>query len=393
LKHLDGTTELRVLQQGSKTVDDGTMSVDHDLRSVLDACPTADGKVTATMSADVRVTAAAGASTACGRYTMALDVSATVDDAAELTEAVIDVSGSVSDTTTTTSADAGADIDGWFVEGGTRLTIAGRPADGLRVLGVENTELTRWSARADQAAADAFMVQQSAIATALVWLVLAAAEEFWRGGACVDVQLVSAGDPAAVHPGDEIPVGVEATSAVDGQPIGAPATAVATATGGTVTPSGTAQELRADVVYVVPGDGADGEVTGVVTSRRGIGTTTLPFTMARKLVVDGRLDVFHASGTKCGGITGAWELALTADFQGYPFRGVLRFDLAATGRGTYTLVGSTTGGGITVDQSGSGTVEIISGPNPQLVFSGSAWSGGPSDVRSIEAVRGADADC
>jgi hypothetical protein len=325
---------------------------------------------------------------------MQLDISASVDDAARLTETVVDVFGSSSDTTTTTSDDAGTDIDGWFVEGGSRTTIAGSVADGLTLTDVEDARFTRWSANADEAAAGRFLLQQSSAATALAMMVMTRAEEFWRGGACVDVQLVPAGDPTAVQPGDEVPVAIEATSVVDGQPIGAPATAVANATGGSVTPPDTAQELPADVIYAVPGDGSDGEVTGRVTSRRGIGVATLPFTTARALVVDGQLDVFHASGTKCGGVEGAWELALTADFQGYPFTGTLRFDLSPAGTGTYTLVGSTSGGGITVDQTGTGTVETAAGPNgQQLIFTGSAWTGGPSGVRSVEAAVVADAEC
>jgi hypothetical protein len=262
------------------------------------------------------------------------------------------------------------------------------------VTNVEDARFTRWSASTDEAAAGTFLVQQSAMATALASMVLVGAEEFWRGGACVDVQLIPAGDPAAVQPGDEVPVAIEATSAVDGQPIGAPATAVATATGGTATPSGTEQGLPADVTYTVPGDGSDGELTGRVTSRRGIGTASLPFTLARALVVDGQLDVFRASGTKCGGIVGEWELALSADFQGYPFAGTLRFDLSDKGTGTYTLVGSTSGGGITIDQSGTGTVEILAAPDGRrLIFTGSAWTGGPSGVRSIDAIVVADAEC
>lgn len=391
---VDGTMDLRILQRVVEPVDGGEMSVELDLRGELDACPSADGTVTAVLSADVRIEAVAGASTASGRYTMLLDLSAVVDDAARLVTTVIDVSGSSSDTSTQASDDGDADIDGWFVEGGSRTTLAGRVADGLSVTDVSDVALTRRSTNADDAAAETFLVQQASVATALGSLVLVSAEKFWRGGACVDVQLIPAGDPAAVRPGDAIPVAIEATSAVDGQPIDAPATAAATATGGTATPTGTARELPADVVYAVPGDGSDGELTGQVTSRRGIGTSTLPFTVARALRVDGQLDVFHAAGTKCGGLAGAWELSLSADFQGYPFTGVLRFELSDTGTGTYTLVGSTTGGGITVDQSATGAVEAVPGPNGrQLIFSGAAWTGGPSEIRSIEANLATDAEC
>ncbi len=394
MKLVNGTMEMRILNRGSEPVDGGQMSVDLDVRGVVDACPSADGTVTAALSVDVRIEAVAGASTAGGRYSMELDISASVDDAASLTETVVDVFGSSSDTTTTTSDDAGTDIDGWFVEGGSRTTIAGRVADGLTVTDVEDARFTRWSANADEAAANRFLLQQSSAATAVAALTMASAEEFWRGGACVDVQLLPAGDPAAVQPGDEVLIAIEATSVVDGQPIDAPATAVATATGGSVTPPDTAQELPADVIYAVPEDGSDGEVTGRVTSRRGIGVSTLPFTTVEAFVVDGQLDVFHASGTKCGGVEGAWELALTADFQGYPFTGTLRFDLSPAGTGTYTLIGSTSGGGITVDQTGTGTVETVVASNgQQLIFTGSAWTGGPSGVRSIEAGIVADAAC
>lgn len=391
---VDGSMELRLLGRASEPVDGGEMSVDFDLQGVLDACPSAGGTVTMALSADVRIGAVVGASTAGGRYTMQLDVTASVDDAARLVETVIDVSGSSSDTTTT-AGDEGTDIEGWFVEGGSRTTIAGRVADGLTVTDVADVRLTRWSSDVDETAASTFLTQQSSVATMLASMILVGAEEFWRGGACVDVQLVPAGDPTAVQPGEEIPVAIEATSAADGQPIGAPASAIATATGGNVTPSGTPQDLPANVIYAVPGDGSDGEISAEVTSRRGIGTATLAFTTARALVVDGHLDVFRVSGTKCGGLGGSWELALSADFQGYPFTGVLRFDLTSdTGTGTFTLVGSTTGGGITVDQRGTGTVEAVAGPNGyQLIFTGSAWTGGPSAARSVDATVVAGADC
>jgi hypothetical protein len=131
-KLVDGTMELRVLQRASDPVDGGEMSVDIDLRGELDACPSADGTVTAALSADVRIEAVAGASTASGRYTMQLDITASVNDAAELTQTVIDVFGSSSDTTATMSDESGAAIDGWFVEGGSRTTLAGRPPTARR---------------------------------------------------------------------------------------------------------------------------------------------------------------------------------------------------------------------------------------------------------------------
>lgn len=62
--------------------------------------------------------------------------------------------------------------------------------------------------------------------------------------------------------------------------------------------------------------------------------------------------------------------------------------------GTYTLAASTNGGGITVDQSGTGTVELVAGPNGrQLILTGNAWSGGPSSARSVGATVVADAAC
>lgn len=391
IRMVDGATELRIVQRATEHVDGGELSVEMDLRGKLDACPTAGGDVAARLSVDVRISAVAGTQTAGGRYMMDLDLSATVDDTAALAGFVVDVTGSASDTA---AASSGAGRTGWFVEGGSRTTLAGRPGGDLTVTEVDGA-LTRRSTGADDASARSFLLHQSSTAMYLAAMVLVGAEEFWRGGACVDVQLLPIGDPGAVEPGDQLVVGIEATSVADGQPITAPATAAASATGGTVSPSGAAQQLPASVTYSVPADGADGELAGEVTSRRGIGTVQLPISAATALVVDAKLDVFRASGTKCGGVAGPWELMLTADFGGYPFNGVLRFELdSSTWQGQYTLTGSTTGGGITVDQSGSGTVKAVAGPNGvQLVLSGTAWTGGPTQAGSVDANRTVAANC
>lgn len=392
---VDGSSELRIVKRTSKAVDGGTLSVDMDLRSQLDACPSADGSVVGTLSVDVRIDAVTASSRAGGRYTMEIGLTASVDDAARLSGYVIDVSGSASDTVTAPSDEGDATTTGWFVEGGSRATIAERSGEGLTVTGLDDVSSTRSSSAADEASVESFLTDQASIAVYLISTVLVDAEEFWRGGACVDVQLLPAGDPAAVQPGDELTVGIEATAATDGQPIEAPATAVATATGGTLEPSDLAQPLAATVRYLVPTDGSNGEVAAEVTSRRGIGRASLPIAVARAFVVDGQLDVFSVSGTKCGGISGAWELTLTASFEGFPFSGDLQFQIPTDSRtGTYTLSGSTTGGGITVDQSGSGTVEVHAAPRGlTLVFTGNAWTGGPVQVHSIEATTTTGATC
>jgi hypothetical protein len=95
--------------------------------------------------------------------------------------------------------------------------------------------------------------------------------------------------------------------------------------------------------------------------------------------------MFRATGTKCGGPGGPWQLDLTADFNGASFTGTMSFELdPATLEGRFVLTGSSVFNGIIIAQQGDGDVAFESSEGAaQLVFRGVAWAGGPAATHSL----------
>lgn len=93
--------------------------------------------------------------------------------------------------------------------------------------------------------------------------------------------------------------------------------------------------------------------------------------------VDAMVGPFRVEGVKCGGPAGRWELALTASFEGAHFRGQVAAELGADGTGPYTLTGQTVGGGITVEQAGTGTASFHEATDgaAYLEVTGQSWAG------------------
>jgi hypothetical protein len=336
------------------------------------------------LATDVTIVTSRGAGTTSASYRMSLDLTAHVDDLAELAGFDMTVAGSAGQTAQAATAD-GTEIEGFYIEGGSSATLTGAAGRGLRVTDISGPGILRSSSSVTGAQQQAFMDHQHQIALMASSLVLADVERFWRSGACIDVTIEPSGDPNDLGGFETIDLAVAATSSVDQASIvGTVVPAVSSGTG-TVAPTAPT-DLPTTVAYTAPSDASPSSVEVEVRSRRGIGRASLSFTGPQGYIADGALDVFHASGSKCGGPDGEWSLDLSATFEGATFAGTLTFSLdPSTLTGTYRLVGTTTGSGLTIPQQGSGDVTFVTAADgsTELVFEGVARANGPSGERSL----------
>lgn len=376
---VDGTDiDVRVLD--SRSADGLTM--DTLVAGTMAACPDPSGAVGATLTSEVAVTSGDPAGASAGvTYTITIDIDASVGDDARLADVQMTVDGSAAAHTRDVSGDR-RETEGYFVEGGSTTTFTRNAVGGLQPTGVTGPGITRSSAAVDDALAQKFIDAQYEIARLLTDLVLAETETVWRSGACVEVELQPQGDVDALEAGDEIVVDILPTSADDETPVDG--TATASATGAEVTP-GEVDVPEPGAVTVTMGDGDTASLAVEVTSRRGIGRATLDLAGAHGWVANGALGPYQASGLLCGPLTGSWTIDIGASFEGNPFDGTIVVDLTA---GTYALSGTTTGGGFSVSQQGSGSVAVIPSEDGTAVleFTGTAFSGGPVETYGLVLV-------
>lgn len=370
-----------------------TVTVSSVVEGALSACPDTSGTVVGRLATDVTIETALGGRSSSASYVMTIDLRVAVDDQAVMAGVDFTVAGSAGESERV-AGDGSATIEGYYVEGGSSATLTGSASNkALRLTAIGGPGITRASTTVTADQAQTFVNQQHEIARLALSLVLIDVEKFWRSGACVDVVVTPASDPNAVEGGEPIDLDITATAVADGSAITGTMEPVA-AGAGTVSPGGPSA-VPGVVTYTAPADASAGTVDVEVRSRRGIGRASIALAGPNGFVADGALDVFRATGTKCGGADGDWSLSLTANLEGASFTGTIAFTLdPATLRGTYVLEGVTTGYGLTIPQRGTGAVWFVAGADGagQLVFEGVARAGGPSATKSLDVAPN-DAPC
>lgn len=388
-----GAVDLRIVQSKSSTDENGiTMTATYDLAAALTACPDESGSVVGQLSADATIVTSKGATSSTANYRMSIDLTAMVDEMAHMSGYDMQVAGSAGQTVQSTTDD-GTAMEGFYIEGGHSASLTGAALRDLRVTAVSGPGIIRSSSAVTGDQQQAFIEHQHQLAILVTSLVLNDAEEFWRSGACIDVTIQPSGDPKDLGGFETIDLAIAATSSQDQAPIVGTVLPTVSAGTGTVAPIDPT-DLPSTIAYTAPSDASPSTVDVEVRSRRGIGRASLAFTGPQSLLVDGKLEVLSAYGTKCGGADGEWTLDLTADFQGASFTGTLSFNLdPSTLSGAYHLVGTTTGSGVVIPQQGSGDVSFVlaADGSAALVFTGTAYAGGGFGEYSVEVFSSTEA--
>jgi len=189
------------------------------------------------------------------------------------------------------------------------------------------------------------------------------AEVGWRNGLCVKID-VTEGGSQSVTPKEQVAIRATAKVRVGGGEITRPMTAKKTAGQKKVAPA-KASGSPAKFTYTAPDKAPDnGLVTLQSVSRRGIGVAHLDYTTAGDLQIDADLnELWHLTGTKCGGPAGAWTITGAA-------RGLatgnetISITLAdGTLRGPWTSTGEVGGGGASIEIHQSGLAEYTAAPD------------------------------
>jgi hypothetical protein len=134
-----------------------------------------------------------------------------------------------------------------------------------------------------------------------------AAEKFWRGGKCIEVVATPKGGDVDANSVTEVVAKVR--QRFDGNELTKPV--VATLTGvKSVDPAGVKQPAPATFKYTAGAKpGAKGELKLESVSNRGIGTTTVTFTVKAGKWTTGSTATFgQGRGAKCNGIGGTWTV-------------------------------------------------------------------------------------
>jgi hypothetical protein len=383
----DGDIDVRFADSKTTAVGESTVTVGTEVAGVLGACPSPSGDVAADLSVTMTMEGTGIGSSVGAAYSMDVAVLGRVDDEAHLIGHDMTVSGSASGHARAddTASGGAADIAGYFVEGGSTTSFTGTAAGlDLAVASITGPGVTRTSSAVTGSNAQAFIDSQQQLAMMVSSLVLHRAESFWRSGACIDVDLQTSADPMQLEPLQTIDLAIDAASSEDGAAIAGSVIAVLASGTGSVAP-GMSPSLPATIAFTAPGDGSPSRVDIEVRSRRGLGRAGLDLAGQPSFAVDGALDMFRATGTKCGGPGGPWRLDLSADFNGASFTGTMSFELdPATLAGRFVLTGSSVFNGIIIAQQGDGDVAFESSEGAaQLVFRGVAWAGGPAATHSL----------
>jgi hypothetical protein len=180
-----------------------------------------------------------------------------------------------------------------------------------------------------------------------------AAVKAFQSGRCVSLVPTASPGPKGLKPGDTSTITAAPRSKIDGAPTGGDVTAVLTAGGQSVEPSGSKVPADATFRYLAPGEtGQQATVAFESRSKRGVGKATIDFdTKATKYSASGGGSEIAFSGT-VDSITAPF----TIDAQFIGGNAEFNFDPGSEGGlvGTVSIAGG--GGGATV--TGGGTYSI-----------------------------------
>lgn len=193
-----------------------------------------------------------------------------------------------------------------------------------------------------------------------------AAARFWRSGTCIEVVVEPNG--GTVGRSSTTKIDVKVRQAFEHTELDKPVTA--SLSGPTsVEPAGQPLPAPASFTYTAgPKDGDTGTITFESTSNRGIGRTTVTFTVGGGWTADQHGGLSTLKGQKCDGLGGTWKLVATVNSSQIDSTATWLVTIDGTSLlGTYTYKSVTKSyPGIVTTESGNGKAGVAAQPDGTL---------------------------
>jgi hypothetical protein len=168
--------------------------------------------------------------------------------------------------------------------------------------GTENATVNRQSRQLTESFANASALLGAMMGALVAWQLVAAAEDAWTSGRCVNLKVTPSAGPSDLTPSQVVNVLAEPRSKIDGQPTGGTVTATLTAGEASVEPNGSPVPADANSTYTAAGErDKTGTVSYEARSRRGIGRTDVTFSTSKPAayLVVGGLDDWQVNMVVC----------------------------------------------------------------------------------------------
>ena len=326
----------------------------------IQACPDAQGTAQASMEFSANesyfASSDAGRSGSSWQEDDKAEAKILADDEANVDHVGIELKASIANKGGSRAAGAGqSDLSAYTMDVAGTMTI-GQNGSGTPGAGTFNARnVTR--AQVDEAykATDKFL-------GIVAWTSAKAAERFWRSGKCIQVVVDPEGGDVAANSATSVTATVR--HRFDGNELNKPVEATMTGVK-SIEPAGQRQPAPATFTYAAgakPGEA--GDVTFKSVSNRGIGETTVKFTVGGgwKTESDGSTPLAY-KGQKCNGLEGVWQIVGKIDSEGIKTTTTWIATIDGTtlvGTATYksTTVVSTPAGSVVTKSTGAGTASV-----------------------------------
>ena len=215
-----------------------------------------------------------------------------------------------------------------------------------------------------------------------VYIVASAARKFWRSGKCVEVVV----DPKGGSVGQDSTTTVTAKvrHRFEGGELDKPVEATVSGVK-SIEPAGQKVPAPATFTYTAGSKQGDtGKVTFKSVSNRGIGETTVTFTVGGSWITEGHIAPTDFRGEKCNGLNGEWLIVGT--IKGGGVTSSVRFSVTIdekTLKGTYSYKSGTVTEISTGTVTGTGPASIVVQPDGSVVM-----TLGPTMATSTGTVAG-----
>ena len=336
----------------------------------IQGCPDAQGIAQASMefssSEDYFVSSDAGRSGHSWQQDDTADARIFADDEANLDHVSFDMKTNKAVKGGTRAAGANqSDLTDYTIDAGETVTL-GQDGSGQSGAGTFNAHnVTKAEVN------DAYHAAEQFIGIA-VWTSAKAAEKFWRSGKCIDVVVDPAGGDVAANSTTSVTAKVR--HKFEGNELNKPVEATVAGVK-SIEPAGQRQPAPATFTYTAgPKPGDAGEVTFKSVSNRGIGETTVKFTVGGgwKTESNGLLQGEETfKGQKCDGLAGIWRIDGKVNNPGVKQTATWTATIDGTTlAGTYAYKSKTTTitplGSIVTTSTGTGAASIVAQPDGSL---------------------------
>lgn len=372
--HLGGTIGLSITvtllgPDGQAT---GTITISSTSTVDMDVCPDIDGQVNAHFETSTDISSSGG-SAGAGTYRVNTSGTASGNVGDDAFLHALRVTGESAMRTTgpqgSRSIDAAVSLDGRYL-----LSTPGRtgslsvdPSDNA-----VNGDVTRDNGQATDREITGLYEEVAGTGVIVASMLFEAAQERWRNGACVRIEATE--ETRAVDPDESFSFTAKPVHVVEAIDLDAPV--VATFSGLTeASPLDVEQDPPASIDFTAGSDpGDEGTITLKSTSKRGIGTLLLTFTVERSgWLYDFQTGLGNEYGLKCDGVAGEWTIEGTAKIGGLSSTSlyVITIDESSmTGRFKYEQIDEISGGGgsgVTI-YNRTGTVSLRIDPSGAAIM-------------------------